>query len=164
MDKLSTMVQRLAAGNVEFVLVGGYAAVAHGASVLTRDVDVCCRFSPENLRRLAAVLAEFHPKHRLTPQKLPLEITAQTASRLKNLYLDTDLCVLDCLSEIAGVGDFDEVMRQSIQITTPAGSCRVLGLDALLRAKEAMGRPHDRITIVQLRAIKERLQAPEPER
>lgn len=38
----------------------------------------------------------------MTPQKLPLEITDQTASGLENLHLDTDLCVLDCLSEIAG--------------------------------------------------------------
>jgi hypothetical protein len=156
------MVQRLAASGAEFVLVGVYAAVAHGASVVTRDVDICCRFSPENLRRLAAALAEVHPKHRMTPQKLPLEIRDQNAGGMRNLYLETDLCALDCRSEIAGVGDFDEVMRQSIEIRTPAGNCRVLGLEALLRAKEAMGCPHDRITIVQLQAIKERLQASNP--
>jgi len=47
---------------------------------------------------------------------------------------------LDCLSEVLGVGDFDEVLRQSIEINTPSGKCRVLSLDALIRAKDAMGR------------------------
>jgi len=159
MNKLSAMVQRLAAGGVEFVVVGGYAAFAHGASVITQDLDVCCRFSPENLRRLAAALADVHPRHRLTPQKLPFELTGELAHRLKNLYLDTDLGALDCLSEVTGVGGFEEVLRQSIEVATPSGKCRVLGLDALICAKEAMGRPRDQTTAVQLRAIREKLHA-----
>jgi hypothetical protein len=159
MEKLSAMVQKLAAGGVEFVVVGGYAAVAHGASVMTRDVDVCCRFSPENLRRLAGVLSDVHPRHRMTPQKLPLELTDENATRLRNLYLDTDLGALDCLSEVAGVGGFDEVFRQSIAIDLRSGTCRVLSLDALIQAKEAMGRTQDKLTLIQLKAIKERLSA-----
>ena len=162
MEKLSVLVQKLVTGGVEFVLVGGYAAVAHGASVMTRDVDICCPFSPENLSRLACVLADLHPKHRMTPQKLPLEITDELASRLKNLYLETDLGVLDCLSEVLGLGTFEHVLRESIENTIPSGKCRLLGLDALIRAKEAMGRPLDRITAVQLRAIKERLTTSTP--
>jgi len=159
MEKLKALIEKLAAGGVEFVVVGGYAAVAHGASLLTRDVDICCRFSVENLRRLVRTLDEFHPKHRMTPQKLPLELTDEFAARLKNLYLDTDLGVLDCLSEVLGVGDFDEVLRQSIEINTPSGKCRVLSLDALIRAKETMGRTQDKLAVIQLKAIQERLLA-----
>lgn len=156
MNKLSAMVQKLSKGEVEFVLVGGYAAVAYGASLVTRDVDVCCRFSRQNLLRLQEVLKDVHPRHRMTPQKLPLELTDDLCERLQNLYLETDLCVLDCLNEVAGVGQFDEVLRQSVELETPEGAFRVLNLDALIRAKEAMNRPHDRLTAVQLRAIKER--------
>ncbi|MGD0537691.1 MAG: nucleotidyltransferase [Verrucomicrobiota bacterium] len=159
MEKLKALIEKLAAGGVEFVVVGGYAAVAHGASLLTRDVDICCRFSVENLRRLVRTLDEFHPKHRMTPQKLPLELTDEFAARLKNLYLDTDLGVLDCLSEVLGVGDFDEVLRQSIEINTPSGKCRVLSRDALIRAKETMGRTQDKLAVIQLKAIQERLLA-----
>ena len=159
MEKLKAMIEKLVAGGVEFVVVGGYAAVAHGASLMTRDVDICCRFSAENLRRLVRTLDEFHPKHRMTPQKLPLEMTDEFAARLKNLYLDTDLGVLDCLSEVLGVGDFDEVLRQSIEINTPSGKCRVLSRDALIRAKEAMGRTQDKLAVIQLKAIQERLLA-----
>jgi hypothetical protein len=154
------MVAKLTAGGVEFVVVGGYAAVAHGASLMTRDVDLCCRFSLANLRRLAQVLADVRPRHRLTPQKLPLEMTDACASTLKNLYLETDLCILDCLGEVAGVGDFDEVLRQSIEIDTPSGKCRLLSLEALIRAKQAMGRTQDELAVIQLQAIREKLAAP----
>jgi hypothetical protein len=143
---------------IEFVIVGGFAAMAHGASQLTQDVDVCCAFTPENLRRLAVALKDFHPVHRMTPQRLPLELSDENISRLKNLYLQTDLGQLDCRSEVKGVGDFAEVRRQSIEVELPAGPCRILGLDALIRAKEAMGGPKDKLTILQLKAIQERTQ------
>ena len=156
MEKLSVLLQKLVAGGIDFVLVGGYAAVAHGASLMTRDVDVCCRFSFDNLKRLQAVLADVHPRHRMTPQKLPFAVSEDESAHLKNLYLETDLGLLDCLSEVAGVGDFEAVRGQAIQLDSPVGKFHVLSLDSLIRAKEAMGRPHDRLTVVQLRAIRER--------
>jgi len=52
MNNLATMLATLTQGDVEFVLVGGYAAVTHGVSLVTQDVDICCRFSKENLLRL----------------------------------------------------------------------------------------------------------------
>ena len=39
----------------------------------------------------------------------------------------------------------------------PFGKCRILGLRAMIEAKEAMGRPHDLLTAMQLRAIEEKL-------
>jgi hypothetical protein len=92
------MLAWLIAGDVAFVLVGGYAAVTHGATLVTQDVGICCRFSSQNFRALQRVLSGFHPRHRMTPQKLALELSGEMCSMLKNLYLETDLCVLD-LSE-----------------------------------------------------------------
>lgn len=156
MNHLAKMLATLAGSGVEFVLVGGYAAVAHGVSLITQDVDVCCRFSKENLLRLQTVLAGFHPRHRMTPQKLPLELTDELCERLKNLYLETDICILDCLSEVAGVGGFDQVLAHSIEMESPAGRFRILNLDGLIRAKEAMNRLQDQLAVIQLRAIRER--------
>jgi hypothetical protein len=158
MHNLSVMVEKLSAGGVEFVLVGGYAAVTHGVSLVTRDVDVCCRFSPSNLRKLQTLLADVHPRHRMTPQKLPLVLTDELCARLKNLYLETDLCLIDCVGEVLGVGGYDEVARRSVEVTTPSGKFRVLDIDALIDAKLAMNRPHDLLTVQQLRAINERRQ------
>jgi hypothetical protein len=52
MQNLSELVRRLIASDVEFVLVGGFAAVAHGVTLVTRDVDICCRFTEANLMRI----------------------------------------------------------------------------------------------------------------
>ena len=45
MQNLSELSRRLIEAQVEFVLIGGFAAVAHGGTLVTRDVDICCQFS-----------------------------------------------------------------------------------------------------------------------
>jgi hypothetical protein len=153
---LESLVETLIRGKVEFVLVGGFAAVAHGASLVTRDVDVCCRFSPDNLLRLQDCLRDLHPRHRMSPAHPPLELTRENVSTFENLYLETDLGPLDCLSSVIGVGSFEEALKQSEDLNLPSGICRLLRIDALIRSKEAMSRPRDREAILQLKAILER--------
>ncbi len=155
MQNLSELTRRLVEAQVEFVLIGGFAAVAHGATLVTRDVDVCCRFSEANLKRIQTALSDLHPVHRSRPD-LPLNLTPDQCSRLKNLYLKTDLGAMDCLGEVLGIGDFDAVLRQSIEVELPFGRFRLLDIDGLIRAKEAMNRDHDRITVRQLQEIKKR--------
>jgi len=138
------------------VVVGGFAAVAHGVTLLTQDIDVCCPVTADNLMRLQAALADLHPVHRMPPERPPLRLTPETATEFRNLYLETDWGQLDCLGEILGVGDYDRVLAQSIEIQLAGGPCRILSIDALIQAKQAMGRDKDRETIVQLRAIQER--------
>src|SRR5688572_14496530 len=99
MQNLAELTRRLIAAQVEFVLVGGFAAIAHGVLRTTRDVDICCRFSEENLMRIQQAVADLHPVH--NPRRdLPLELTPALCASLSNLYLKTDLGILDCLSEI----------------------------------------------------------------
>ena len=155
MQNLSELTRRLIEARVEFVLIGGFAAVAHGATLVTRDVDICCRFSESNLSRIQKALSGLHPAHRSRPD-LPLDLTKEQCTRLNNLYLKTDLGVLDCLGEVLGIGDFDAVLRQSVEVELPFGHCRILDIDGLIRAKEAMNRDHDRITVRQLKEIKKR--------
>ena len=155
MQDLSELTRRLIEARVEFVLVGGFAAVAHGVTLVTRDVDVCCRFNEANLNRIEKALAGLHPAHRSRPD-LPLALTPRQCATLKNLYLTTDLGIVDCLSEVLGVGDFDSVLAHSIELELPFGNCRILDLEALIRAKEAMNRDHDRITVRQLKEIQKR--------
>jgi hypothetical protein len=157
MLNLENLLKRVIAHRVEFVIVGGYAAVAHGVTLTTRDVDICCRFSPKNLLDLQRAVEDLHPVHRMTPQQLPLSLTAKNCVGFKNLYLKTDWGVLDCLSEISGIGKFDDVQSESVEVDLGFGKCRILKLDALIRAKEAMSRPHDKETVVQLKAIQKRV-------
>jgi hypothetical protein len=156
MDQLTEILRRLHDAKVEFSLIGGYASRHHGVTLVTEDVDVCARFSPENLRRIETAVKDFHPRHRLTANRLPLELTDRLCGELKNMYLTTDLGVLDCLSEVAGVGGFEDVLAESEMVEFPFGKIHVLKIDALIRAKQAVGRPHDLVTVRQLNAIKER--------
>ena len=158
MDQPDDLIPRLTQADVEFVVVGGLAAALHGATLVTQDLDICCEFSVGNLMRLQAAIADLHPVHRMPPAHPPLILTPDSCRGLKNLYLDTDYGQLDCLSSIAGVGDFAEVRRNSIELELPAGVCRVFSLDALIRSKEALDQPRDRDALHQLKAIRERLE------
>jgi hypothetical protein len=158
MSKLEALLQRLIEHDVEFVVIGAFASAMHGVTLTTRDVDICCPFTSRNLLKLQTVLADLHPVHRLTPKRLPLQLTREKCRGLKNLYLETDLGVLDCLSEVLGLGSFAAVKRQSVVLDMEFGKCRVLGLNALIRAKRAMDRPRDREAVIQLEAIRGRTQ------
>ncbi len=156
MPDLESLLSRLIRDKVEFVVVGGFAAAAHGVTLVTQDVDICCSFTPDNLMRLQKALADLHPVLRLTPAKLPLSITKSGCRAWKNLYLQTDLGQLDCLSEVSGVGNYGQAWRQSIRLKLGNQSIRVLDIDGLIDAKQAMSRPRDREAVVQLQAIKEK--------
>ncbi len=84
---------------------------------------------------------------------LPLALTSAQCATLKNLYLKTDLGIIDCLGSVLGVGDYDEVASHSTAIDLPIGTIRILDIDALIKAKEAMGRPHDLLTVQHLKAV-----------
>ena len=148
------LLTRLVKAGVRFVLIGGYACIVHGGTLSTVDVDVCCDFTPDNLLRLQRALADLNPVHRMTPQRLPLSLTSENCQKLKNLYLDTDLGQLDCISEVQGLGGFSQVEPMCETIEAEQTRFKVLNRDALIQSKKAMDRPRDREAVRQLEAIK----------
>lgn len=157
---LINLLQRLSENQVDFVIVGGFAAVFHGSTLVTQDIDVCCDFSAPNLMRLWKAIKDLHPVHRLSPKRIPLQMTPAFCTGLKNLYLETDMGVLDCLGSILGLGDFETVKKHSMEIKAPGGQTfRVLTIDALILAKKAMDRPKDKETVIQLQAIRNKKRA-----
>lgn len=52
------LLHALREAGVEFVVIGGVAALAHGALTPTRDVDIAAPLTEDNLRRLKIVEAE----------------------------------------------------------------------------------------------------------
>jgi hypothetical protein len=83
-------------------------------------------------------------------------LTDELCSSLKNLYLHTDLGDLDCLSEVLGVGDYKSVFEHSIEFGMSFGQVRMLDLDTLIVAKEALGTEKDLYALRMLKAIAER--------
>ena len=156
MVDLTRLIDRLIQGRVEFVVVGAYAAILHGATVVTRDVDICMPFTPKNLFRLRDALEGLHPWHRMTPQRLPLELNEGNVTELRNLYLATDLGPLDCLSDIIAVGGYDVVSASSVVVKASFGDMRVIDLGSLIATKSRLMRLQDKLVIPQLLAIKAR--------
>ena len=146
----------LLTGKVEFVIVGGVAAVLHGSTVVTRDLDICVPTGAPSFLAIQKALAPLNPRVRAGKGYIPLHLDETKAAALKNLYITTDEGRLDCLGQIAGVGDFLAVASASDVIDIGGRACRVLSVDGLISAKEAMGRDRDRLVIEQLQALRER--------
>ena len=153
MQDFSRLLQRLADSGLDFVIVGGYAAVTHGSAYVTRDLDICALLSSENVEKLRCTLADWHPKHRMTPQRLSFLEHPPTGTPVKNLCLQTDVGVVDILSSILGVGEFEQLVARAETLEVEGRSYRVISLDDLIRSKEALGRERDLLTAKELRAI-----------
>jgi hypothetical protein len=69
---------------------------------------------------------------------------------------NSDFGPIDILSSILGVGEFDRVRAASIQVELFERTCRVISLDDLIRAKEALGRDKDLLAAKELRAVREK--------
>jgi len=150
------LLERLARNGVDFIIIGGFAGVVHGCTIVTQDVDICCDFSVPNLLKLAKALKGLHPVHRMTPARIKLELTESNAGQYKNLYLDTDIGQLDCLGYVKGVGNYQKVKETSILIDVEGIKMRVLSIDAFIESKKATNRSRDRQMIEQAKRIKKK--------
>lgn len=153
MHNLHQLLQRLADAQFEFVVIGGYAGVLHGSSLVTNDLDICAVLSPENIAKLRVVLADLRPVHRMTHKKLSFLDVPAAGTSLVNLYLETDAGVLDVLSTIPGVGDYTRLRQSATEFPLFGRRCAVISLADLIAAKEALGREKDLLAVKELRAI-----------
>jgi hypothetical protein len=154
-QQLHHLIQRLSDADIDFVIVGGFAGMLHGSSLVTRDLDVCAVLSRENVAKLRDVLRDLNPTHRQTPQRLSFLENPAPEADVKNLYLGTTLGPLDILSSIQGVGDYARVREASIEVEIFGRPCRVISIEDLIRAKESLARPKDLLAAQELRAILE---------
>ncbi len=153
MQNFEQLLQRLAEAGLDYVIVGGYAAITHGSAYLTRDVDVCAILTEENVAKLRTALAEWNPKHRMTPQKPSFLRFPPPGQPLNNLYLQTDRGVIDIISSVMGVGDFHRLKSQAESVEVDGRTYQVISLADLIASKEALGREKDLLTAKELRAI-----------
>jgi hypothetical protein len=138
---------------VEAIVIGGLAAQAHGAARLTQDVDFLYRRTPENIGRLAAGMASQSPYLRGAPAGLPFRFDERTIQAGLNFTLTTALGDVDLLGEMTGGGSYDQVRPHAVTLEVFGRDVLVLGLEALIRAKRAAGRPKDLEAIAELEAL-----------
>jgi predicted nucleotidyltransferase len=151
--KLEETLRALFDASVEFVLIGGAAMQMQGSAHLTEDLDFCYARSAKNMERLASALAPFHPRLRGAPENLPFCFDAATMKRGLNFTLMTDLGALDFLGEVAGVGNYLEVKKNSDVMAIFDMDCHVLSLEGLIRSKKAAGRERDLEVIPELEGL-----------
>lgn len=154
MDNFSQLIKRLSEHGVRFVVIGGYAAMLHGSDVVTQDVDVCASMDRDNLARIIAALHDIDPVFRFHIKRLPLYNDADALFGVKNLYLRTDLGILDILGEVTGLGGYPEAEKSSIPIDFFGMQVRLLDLDVLIATKLAAGRSKDLAAVKHLETIR----------
>lgn len=155
MTDFESLLRTLTAAQVEFILVGGVAAVAHGSALLTQDLDVVYSRHSANLDRLAEALSPQSPYLRDAPPDLPFKLDRKTLESGLNFTLTTDLGDLDLLGEITGGGGYDQLLPHTLALEVFGMTVRCLALDWLIRVKRAAGRPKDLVAVAELEALLE---------
>lgn len=161
MSDLARLIRTLVDAHVEFIIVGGVAANAHGASRVTTDVDVVYARDAENLGRVVAALVPLEPYLRGAPPGLPFEWSADTLRAGLNFTLTTTAGPIDLLGEIVGGGGYDDLLPHSTVVHAFDADIRLLDLPWLIKVKRAAGRPKDLEVIAELEALQEELRRAE---
>ncbi len=155
MSDFERLFQALGEGGVQFIVIGGFAAILHGSAHLTVDLDISYSRDPENLKRLASALAPFQPYPRGAPLGLPFLWDAETLRRGLNFTLTTALGDIDLLGEITEGGTYEDLLPHTDVVQVFGVECRCLGLRRLIQVKRAAGRPKDFEVTAELEAILE---------
>lgn len=157
MTDFAALLRVLSEGGVDFILVGGAAAIAHGSARLTVDIDVVYGRQPDNIRRTAAALAPHSPYLRGAPPGLPFLWSEQTLTQGLNFTLTTALGDIDLLGDITGGGGYEDLLPHTVTLHPFGLECRCLSLARLIDVKRAAGRPKDLEAIAELEAIQEEI-------
>lgn len=155
MTDFESLIRRLAAADVRFVLIGGFAAAVLGSPRTTVDLDVAYARDEENLARLAAALEPLLPRLRGAPPGLPFVLDAATLARGLNFTLTTSLGDLDLLGDVTGGGGYEDLLPHTRRIRVFDTEVAVVTLPWLIRLKRASGRPRDLAAVAELEALLE---------
>ena len=137
---------------VEFIIVGGVAAVLHGAPAVTFDLDVVHARSPENIDRLLDALRELEAFYRVQEGTRLVPGPSHLASPGQQI-LQTRHGRLDLLGTVTGGRGYEELLAESEIVELGDFDVLVVGLEGLVRLKEEAGRDKDRAHLPLLRAL-----------
>ena len=153
MTDFRTLLAALHDGDVAFIIVGGFAAVAHGSAHVTVDLDVVYDRAKANIARLVRSLDPLDPYLRGAPPGLPFKFDLGTAARGLNFTLSTRVGDLDLLGEAVGGGTYDALLPHSETRDVFGRAVRIVDLRTLIRLKRAAGRPKDLERVAELESL-----------
>jgi hypothetical protein len=144
---------------VQFIVIGGFAAQAHGSPSLTGDLDVVPSWDPENLQRIAEILRDLAAvRHGLpvdAPRMPPLDRRTLLSGSV--FTLNTRYGRFDLLANPDPGLDYELLRANAIHAEPFGVPVLVAGLDDLIAMKRAAGRPKDRIELEILGALREEI-------
>ncbi len=148
---------------VAFIVIGGYAALLHGAPTVTIDLDITPSPSPENLDRLADALREMGAQLRVSGVEEPLEIPLDrrtfeqfpTFLNLRTRHGDLDIS-LHPAAPNGKTFDYDTLARSAVRISLPE-PVALASLDDIISSKRAAARPKDLAVLPILEELRDQL-------
>jgi predicted nucleotidyltransferase len=147
------LLRRLVDSDIDFVVIGGFAAIAHGSVQITRDLDICYSTSKENLDALGRGLVELGARLRGVAEDLPFAPDGATLKGTRILTLETADGPLDLLADPAGAPSYAKLRERALEVAVAGVTVRVAALEDLLAMKRAAGRPKDLLAAEELEAI-----------
>ena len=145
---------------VDYVVVGGFAAVVYGSSLPARDIDLIPSRRPENLDRLARALERMNAMIRTDGDPVPTRLDGPLLANMpivRNLV--TDLGEIDLtFSPSGGLGGFDEWDANAVVVEIAEGlTVHIAALDDIIESKRAANRPKDQMAMPYLESLREQL-------
>ncbi|MCP4447454.1 MAG: hypothetical protein GY811_19250 [Myxococcales bacterium] len=150
---LEALLESLAGAGLEFVVVGGVAAVLHGAPVTTLDLDIVPRQSVENIERLWGLLDRLDAQMRLStgPVKRP---TREMLVGKGQINLSTNLGPLDILCTLHSGEGYEELARSAVIKGDQVLEVKTIDLETLIRIKSSTGRIKDKMVVPLLMSLR----------
>jgi hypothetical protein len=145
------ILQMMTGQAVDYIVVGGVAAVLQGAPVATFDLDlVHCR-EPENLKRLLAALGSLEARYRTPGAETQMPTYSHLESPGHQLLM-TRWGPLDLLGTIGKAQGYSELLDRTVTLVAGQDlSVRVLHLSTLIQLKEQLANDKDRAILPILR-------------
>lgn len=137
---------------VNYVVVGGYAAVLHGASRPTRDLDITPATDIENMTRAVAALHELGAGIRVEgePEGFAFDADPAMLAASTTLNLRTPHGDLDLTMRPDGTDGYDDLARNAQPHAVGPVTVRLASLDDIIRSKQAAGRVKDAEALPEL--------------
>ncbi len=140
---LGAILEGLIEAGVDFILVGGLAAVVQGAPVTTMDVDIVHNQSSENIAKLLSFLKSIDAFHRRPDDKV-IEPKEGDISGMGHALFTTQLGPLDILAVIEEGRAYGDLLEHTVEIEFRNHTIRVLDLKMLIQLKRNSTDPKDR--------------------
>jgi hypothetical protein len=137
----------LNAHGVRYLVVGAHAVAHHARPRATKDLDILVDPSPANAAKAWAALRDFFGG-------IDLGFTvADLTDPGSIIQLGVAPVRIDLLSELRGCRSFEQAWGNRVEARFGPVPAHYLGLDDLIRAKEAAGRVQDRADVRVLRRV-----------